>query len=256
MKQGKKISIFADSDNFLNMLGNIFYEEEFKRTDYLPPNADWKNFFTLVAKSFGSESLNVFWYSIKDFDFFPEGDWQSMPFEEAEAKLKRISGASQKLKDLTTEKDRMAVVNEFRYIILKNRKRMEARLARRRDMEKKLSKQFSAINIRTPGWQSCSLVDMSALPARATKGGIITDLFTQSDNYDFALLISGDCEFVPAVKALSKQGKQFACFNFPAPAPRKPARISRKLVDCMDYVIDIPLDDMAEFMGIKLRKEA
>lgn len=253
MAKSNKISIFVDGEGFLDMLGSIFYKEEYDRS-FIPPKADWRGFFTAIAGSLGCDSVKVFWYSVDQVDFYPEGDWKTMSFEEAERKLKRISTAKKKLNNLSVEKDRKAVVNKFRYVILKNQKRMLSMLAKRRELERKMVTGFPAIRMRKPGWQACSLLDSVMMSPKAIQGGMIADLFAESSNYDLAILLTGDGELVPAVDALSIMGKQFACLNLPVSGLRKPARVSRKLVDRMDFILDIPFVDMADFMGINLLK--
>lgn len=251
----KRVAIFVDGEGFIYMLRNLFHPGEFHRADYLPRQAKWGWFFDSIGEALGAQTVQVYWYSIRELDYFPEGNWHRMPFEIAERKLRNFPAIEERLDAQSSKRERKQVVNEFRETIPKMREKMEARLIEWHELQDQITQDSPKVKIRRPGWQACSLVNSVLHEEKAVDVGMVVDMLSKSDDFDIAVLLTADGDFVPAVKELRRRGKENACLYFQGSPTRKGPRIARRLTKEMNYVIDLPIADLAAFMGVTLVEE-
>ena len=68
----KRACIFVDGENFRHSLKQLFENGKFSfgRGEYLP-QADWHQFFRMIAGRFDCELLRTYWYVVEHLDSRP-----------------------------------------------------------------------------------------------------------------------------------------------------------------------------------------
>lgn len=243
--------IFVDGEAFLFMIRRAF-PDEFSRADHMPRAANWQSLFGTISAELDSPWVQVYWYTIREIDFFPGGDWERIPFEPAEKLLKEFEAPARELQELRTFRARKDVVNKYRSVILRNRETMERRLTEWHELQDRMSREYPAIQVKRPGWISCSMVDLKLKDEKGVDVGMVTDLCMKCNKYDTAVLITADGDYVPAIKALKELGKRFALLRIASRDGTPAVTPAWRLAEQMDIIIDVPFSDMAYFLGIPI----
>jgi len=250
--KAENLMIFVDGESFLTAVRRLFYRE-FNREDYLPQAAQWRWFFNSISRLVGATSYKVNWYSIKELDYLPYADWEHGTYEVCERKLSQMAGISEELNRKTTKKGREKVVNHYRKLFSENMRTMQARLEKWHRLQDEVSRECPEVQFRRPGWQACHLESFKLEKEKGVDIGLAVDLALCEAEYDTALLFSGDGDFVPAVKAMRARGKQIGNVEYECRDGTIFRGTARRLANSVDFTLEIPFGDMADFLGIDLK---
>ncbi len=246
----ERVCVFVDGENFRHSIGELF--NDFNRADYLPKNADWGELFDwLVDEASGvGQRVRTYWYVIEYMDFFP----YSYPNAEREPeKLKRVlctdPGVRAELQPISGEdlKAKMAEVVEN---LKDNRIRMERRFNGWMTLQNSISARHPAIEFRRAGAIRCNLFDSSLGQEKAVDVQLATDLIMLRDIYDTAVLVSGDQDYVPAVKVAKDSGKRVINVAFKTRGGKLLPGGARRLNQITDWSLDIPYSDLRAHLNI------
>ncbi len=249
--KAERLAIFVDGESFLTAVRQLFYYE-FNREDYLPQAAKWRWLFTSIANLVDAQSYQVRWHTIQELDYQPYADWEHGSYEDCERKLSQMSGIAEELERKTTEKGRQKVVNAYRTLFSENMKEMERRLKKWHRLQNEVSAECPEVQFCRPGWQACHLDSFKLEKEKGVDIGLAVDLALLGHEYDTALLFSGDGDFVPAIKAMQKRGKQIGNVEYEFRNGTIFRGTARRMTEVVDFTLEIPFNDMAEFLGIEL----
>ncbi len=261
--------ILVDGQNLISHIRKLF-KNQFGREDYLPHQANWRRLFKSIAKSLGAETVNVYWYTIKELDFYPHVDWDKEDLdqfsdEQFEIWKKylirrnirdirntrgRVSQAEEAYLKKQSEKDQKGVISRFRKICFENEQEMQNRLKQWHELQDNIVTQFPSTRIRRVGWQLCNSVDKHLHREKGVDIGLATDLVLLEPYYDTALLFTSDGDFVPAIKIMQRRGKTIGHVEFAWPDGEVLGGTSRRLREISNFTIEIPFDEMQNFMGL------
>ncbi len=250
-----RLMIFVDGESFLMAVRQLFYYE-FNREDYLPQAAKWRWFFNSIANLVHATSHEVRWYTIKELDYLPYADWEHGSYEDWERKLMQMNGISEELERKTTQKGRQKVVNYYRNLFNDNMQTMQQRLEKWHRLQNEVSEECPEVKFCRPGWQACHLDSFRLEKEKGVDIGLAVDLALMEEDYDTALLFSGDGDFVPAIHAMQARKKQIGNVEYEFRNGTIFRGTARRLAETVDFTLEIPFEDMAEFLGIELGAEA
>jgi len=265
----RHLIILVDGQNLISHIRKLF-KNEFSPEDYLPQQANWSRFFRSIAANLGAETVNVYWYTIKELDFYPHIDWEKENFdnfsdeqfevwktylirknlEEIWNQGGRVSRVEEIYMRKKSEKNRKKIINHFRRICYENEQEMQNRLKKWHELQDNIVAQFPSTRIRRPGWQVCNSIDKRLHQEKGVDIGLATDLVLLEPYYDAALLFTSDGDFVPAIKIMRRRGKMIGHVEFTWPDGEVLAGTSRRLRENSDFTIEIPFQEMRTFMGL------
>ncbi len=150
--KAKHLAIFVDGQNFLSTLRDLF-KPNFHRKHHLPPNADWYHFFACISQLVNAQTLQIYWYTIKELDFLPHLDWYHASNSQCERVFRKHSPfLNAEFQNLNTKQKKLRT-RQLREICLENQIEMQRRLKEWHQIQDKM-KQACPQNvfIRRTGW--------------------------------------------------------------------------------------------------------
>lgn len=251
-----RVCVFVDGENFRHSIVGVFNSGEFDKDDYLPKNADWNNFFDwLVETACGKEAkrLRCYWYALEQIDFFPykfpnaKRDTDSLRIllsknENYRSAFKNFTNSnrdaeiawmSEKVTELKAKKD--AFLKRFMgwHVI-----------------QDGISNAHRAIEFRRAGAISYNLFKSKLGEEKAVDVMLATDLIVLKDIYDIAVLVSGDQDYVPAVRRIKDAGKTVVNVTFETKSKKLLPGGARRLNNMTDSSISVSYDDLFKFLHL------
>lgn len=219
----KRVCIFVDGENFRRTIVSLF-KKTFNQAEYLPKRAKWDDFFDwLSAKHFaypGSPNthnrIRTYWYVIEQLDIFP---W-SFPKPDSPEKIRQLTALFTCIKDTQKRIDGLKdehLRSELRKLHIEisgTIENMENRFDGWRKIQDDISMSQRAIEFHRAGAIHFNAVYNILGSEKAVDVKLATDLILLKDVYDIAVIVSGDQDYVPAVKAVKDFGKQVANVYF------------------------------------------
>lgn len=239
--------VFIDGENFLWGIRKLFHAE-FDRSDYLPRNALWDWFFWKMAEELHATEFSVGWYVIGELDFHPYIDWANESWEEVLRKA-GSQAIGEELLRKTTEKGRRKAVEDYRHQCQGAQNLMVRRLADWHAMQDAITAKHPFVRFHRTGWQPCFLPGRSLGREKGVDIGLAVDLVRNLNQYDMAVLFSGDGDYVPAVKVIQEAGKKVALMEFEFRNGETLRGTARRLAARKDIVIEVPFEDLTRFLG-------
>lgn len=247
MTRSQRVMVFIDGESFLWGIRKLFYAE-FDRSDYLPRNARWDWFFDKMSEELHACEFSVRWYVIGELDFHPYLDWANDTWEEILRKA-GPQAIGEELTRKTTDKGRKKVVEEYRRQCREAQNLMKQRLAEWHAMQDAISAKNSCVRFCRPGWQPCFLPGRELGREKGVDIGLAVDLVRKLEDYDMAVLFSGDGDYVPAVQVIQEAGKLLALMEFEFRSGEMLRGTSRRLSQRKNLVIEVPFEDLTRFLG-------
>lgn len=246
----KRACVFVDGENFRHTICDLF--TKFDRTQHLPKDADWTNFYDWLVREvqLEAERVRTYWYVVEHIDFFP----YRFPDPERETDrlrvlLSRDRAIAQELQPLRDAE----LVTRMRSIVERLRNR-QGRMRRRFDgwatIHNGIATRHRAIEFRRAGAIRHNLFDDSLGPEKAVDVMLATDLIVLRDIYDIAVIVSGDQDYVPAVKKVKDSGRFVVNVAFERRDGRLLPGGARRLNHVTDWSVSVGYEDLGQHLGI------
>ena len=204
--------IFVDGENLRHSICDLF-DTDFDPADYLPRNAEWEQFFDHLVKQTGASCrLRTYWYVVEQIDFWPYRIPMNDPvklekvvrsFKPLNDELARISPASKE-----------ARVYELAYELQRRERQMKRRFDGWRVFQEGIEKHCDFVEFRREGSIRYDLFRQRLGIEKSVDVKLATDLLELRQIYDIAIIVSGDADYVPAVKAVKDSGKRVVNVTF------------------------------------------
>ena len=207
----KRVCIFVDGENFRKSIVALF--PNFNQAQYLP-RGKWDALFNGLAGKVGDpaydrvERVRTYWYVVDKMDFYP---YEYDPDKNSPEDLKRLFSKYAPFKarldglsssKLETEIKRIAEELAAEEIKMSHRFQVWTRI------QEGIKSKNCAVEFRRAGAICYQLFDHQFGIEKAVDVKLATDLLLLKSNYDVAIIVSGDQDFVPAVEEVKNAGKR------------------------------------------------
>jgi len=244
--------VFVDGENFRRSIGDLF-PTDFDRNEYLPKRAKWGEFFDwLVGKACtqSAERLRTYWYVIEQVDFYP----YRLPRADRETDtLHKVLSKNRSFRDELGGLDseaRLCKMNEMVDQLKKTQQTFENRFKGWRVIQDGIAIHHRAVEFRRAGAIRYDLFTRNLGDEKAVDVMLATDLIMLRDIYDVAVIVSGDQDFVPAVRAVKDAGKSVVNVAFRTQNGRLLPGGARRLNEITDSSFELAHDNFKEFLGL------
>jgi uncharacterized LabA/DUF88 family protein len=241
----KKVCVFVDGENFRKSIVKLF--DDFKTHEYLP-DTDWGTVFDWFVQQTeeNCERIRTYWYVIEYLEFFPYG------LRKASKNPNLLRSILSKHRPYADELDSLegddlqermnSIVDEF----IRKRNKMRSRFEGWTNVQNNIASRYRAIEFRRAGVITYNLFTCKLGREKAVDVKLATDLIILRDVYDLAVIISGDQDFVPAVKAMKDFGKRVVNIAFETRGGKLLPGGARRLNQVTDWSLRIQHDDLSE----------
>lgn len=206
----KRCCVFVDGENFRKSLVKLF-SPRFRNEDYLPRAADWDSFFNhicvevlgAIGDQIEFERVRTYWYVINELFSVPylptpTRDQEhfirvySQEADRSETEIGRLQ--QQELKELYNESIRWM-------------KAIEKEEKGWRRIQRYIEQNNSRIQFRRSGSLKINIVRKDFDGEKGVDVTLATDMIALADIYDVAVLVSGDQDYLSAVRRIKEKGK-------------------------------------------------
>jgi len=182
----------------------------FNKDEHLPKQANWATLFDwMVGEATEGDGkalrTRTYWYVVRHMDFRP---W--FPLND-QVKMKELFIRHNKLKPTIEGLSGNELDDKIKETVqrcLKYKNTMTNRFKRWNDMYDVISANHKSIEFRRAGTIHCDLPSGELFNEKAVDVNLAVDMIMLRNNYDIALLVSGDQDYVPAVQAAKNFGKK------------------------------------------------
>jgi uncharacterized LabA/DUF88 family protein len=246
-----KVCVFVDGENFRYAICNLF-SDEFDKDDYLPKKAKWADFFDWIvsqATETDGERLRTYWYVTDMIDYYP----YKLPFVNVNPQdLKRILCKDDYWKDriAALEGNALTTALEGARRTLESRKHNKnQRFAGWKVIQGAISSTHNSIEFRAAGAISYNLFHQRFGKEKAVDVNLAVDMFRLKNIYDTAIIVSGDQDYVPAVKAIKDSGKTVVNVAFKKRNGKLLPGGARRLNQNTDNSLEVGYDEFRSFLN-------
>jgi uncharacterized LabA/DUF88 family protein len=254
----KRTCIFVDGENFRHAILDLF--NEFNPTDYLPHNADWEKMFDWLVLKTDAEGkiVRTYWYVIEAIDFYP----YKFPDANTETDtLKNLLCKGKNYRDKMNDPNGlpltgMPLIEKMNKIVdelKKKRHAMTQRFNGWSSVQMGISTKHRFIEFRKAGAIQYNLFDGELGPEKAVDVKLATDMIMLKDIYDIAVIVSGDQDYVPAVKAVKDFGKHIVNVAFETRGGKLLPGGAWRLNQLTDWSLKIPYTDFKKFLNLPVQ---
>lgn len=247
--------IFVDGENLRHSLVDLF-QQEFNPADYLPKNTDWAGLFdALTTQANATSRLRTYWYVLDNIDFYP---WGLKSLLGDAAKLQRVLQKDGKcLQDLAAISDptkREAWALQKVKDLMARERNMKSRFDGWKVFQDGITNRFDAIEFRRAGSIHYNLFKQRLGQEKAVDVNLATDLLQLRAICDIGIIVSGDQDYVPAVRAVKDSGKQIVNVSFLKRDGTVLPGGARRLNQATDRTIELRYSDLLKFMHFPPKK--
>ena len=244
----KRACIFVDGENFRHSLKNLFQNGKysFDKGDYLP-EADWHEFFVLIASRFNCELLRAYWYVVEHIDYRPyrvPHDW---------AEKERVLGRwyQGRIQACTTDDERRQVLKSIEEELAKARAGMDGRARGWREIQSSIENHNDQLEFRRSGSITYELATKQFGTEKGVDTQLATDMITLADIYDAAIILSGDADYLPPVAAVKAKGRLVYSVSFLDQKGRQLPGGARRLCNAVDSRLDLNFETVRIALSIE-----
>jgi len=236
--------IFVDGENLRHSIVDLF-SPGFSAAEYFPKTAAWQAFFDhLAAKCYGSTRLRTYWYAVEQVEFWP---WR-LPKKEIET-LHKVLNKHEKTKlRIKSAPDGDKAALEIAEELENERRKFEKRFEGWKNVQDGIAAQHDAVEFRRAGTIRYDLFEKDLGTEKAVDVKLGVDLLLLAEIYDLAIIVSGDGDYVPAVRAIKDKGKRVVNVAFETRDGRLLPGGARALSRITDSELLVKFADMKEFM--------
>lgn len=248
----KKACIFVDGENLRYSLCDLF-EGEFPREDYLPRKADWRAFFDDLVRQAGAElRLRAYWYVVNHIDFWPYRlSLRDHDAVELEGVLRKNGRFNDEMSAIADEKLRRRRCLEMAEELIRRQRLMQSRFDGWKEFQDGIMLRHEAVEFRRAGWVPYDLFWERMRNEKAVDVKLATDLLEFRQNYDIAIIVSGDGDYVPAVERVKDSGRHVVNVAFLKRDGSLVPGGARRLNMVADGRLDLDYGTVKRFMGLE-----
>ncbi len=251
-----RVSVFIDGENLRHTICDLFSPDLFDRRDYLPAKAEWAKLFDdLVGRATdgGGKRVRAYWYVINSVDPYPYVvktkdhtdaillDWQTK-------NEKLLRGCSQW--DTLHAGDNIANLKALHTSMWGSREAIKRRFDGFHVVQNGIGQAHKAVEFRRSGAIGYNLLTKKLGAEKTVDVNLSVDMVLMRENYDLALIVSGDQDYVPAVQAAKNSGKHVVNVAFAGHDGTLLPGGARRLNDVTDWSIAVPYDDFRKALGL------
>ena len=248
-----RVCVFVDGENLRFSIRELF--PNFDHRDYLPKTADWTGLYEkVVAEATGGsgDRLRTYWYVSQHVDAFPRPLKRSKRTDEAimgwsrrNQRLLRDTLANLSSRERTTRLQELQ--SELEHELNKIRSRFDGISV----LQNGISTKHIAIEFRRSGAISYNLITRQFGQEKTVDVNLAVDMVTLSDNYELAIIVSGDQDYVPAAQAVKNKGKRVVNVAFRARSGRLLPGGAKQLNQTADWSVSLDWETLRQFLDIK-----
>lgn len=204
--------IFVDGENFRHSLIDLL-QPEFDRDDYLPKTARWKDFFDFLAQEcYKSERLRTYWYVVQHIDFRP---WKlSTKDADVPQLIQTLSEFQPFETQITAAPNQRDEARRIADMLNEGKRILKTRFEGWETVQNGIALAHEAIEFRRAGMIPYDLFRREFGTEKAVDVKLSVDLLQLANNYDVAIIVSGDGDYVPVVQAVKDLGKRVVNVSF------------------------------------------
>jgi len=247
----QRVCIFVDGENFRHSIVNLF-AAEFSQDDYLPQKAKWESFFDSLVKKADNDGkiIRTYWYVIEEIDFYP----YKFPFAETEPdKLKKLLSKEKALNDKLDNLSGKALIDEMKKIVEDLKKKQQVMLKRVHGwstLQNGISAKHKFVEFRKSGAIQYNLFNGTLGQEKTVDVKLATDMIMLRDIYDIAVIVSGDQDYVPAVRVIKDSGKHVVNVSFETRSGKLLPGGAWRLNNITDWSLQIPYNEFHDFLNL------
>ena len=246
----EKACVFVDGENFRHIVLSLFEREMAVTSDYLPRNANWAEFFDMVVEAATQQPcrrVRTYWYVVRHIDIFP----YRLPNTEREPETfdRVVSNDDAYREELAAATlDELPDVRRRIFFELRNAETNIKRKFEGYEIVQDAVARQRAVEFRRSGSVRYDLFREEFHDEKGVDVRLAVDMVTLKDNYDIAILISGDQDYTPAVQAVKDAGKTVVTVHFQDAAGRVHAGTSRRLQVASDATVTLDYELIREYL--------
>jgi uncharacterized LabA/DUF88 family protein len=251
-----RVCVFVDGENLRHTIVNLF-DPTFDRRDYLPKSADWTRFFDMVvdrATEGRGERLRSYWYVSEYFDAYPkpQSARKRSPDElerwaKRNAHLLRAHGASIPADVGRTER-LIGLQDDLTGKLRAIRGRFDGFTA----LQNGIAAKHRAVEFRRSGAIPYNLFTLRFGQEKTVDVNLGVDMVMLQANYDLAIIVSGDQDYVPAAQAVKNLGKPVVNVAFKARNGVLLPGGARRLNQATDWSITFEWEEFRDVLGVPM----
>jgi len=231
--------VFVDGENFRYTLAHLFPENLYpgSRERYLP-DADWHAFFSWITLECGAELLRAYWYVTSNLDFRP----YKVPhnWNEKERLFRNCEQFAERLAATANDVHRKEVLKSIEATLTRRRRAIEERWSGQRQMLFSIERCNDRIEVRRSGSITFDLFANRFGTEKGVDTQLATDLIVLADNYEVAIVVSGDADYLPPITAIKGRGKLVYSVCFLDSGGDKLPGGARRLEAVVDSTYEVP----------------
>ena len=244
--------VFVDGENFRHSLVRLF-EPTFQDRDYLPRNAQWGDLFDWVVSlvADGAYRVRTYWYVIEHLDCSPYG-LEGLEHDDAKAEsvVRRHRPHAEELDAIADATRRSERVRSIIAMLIERQERMRRRFDGWSRIQSAISRSEEAIEFRRAGGIRYNLFDGTLGSEKAVDVNLACDMVALREIYDVAVIVSGDQDYLPAIRIVKDSGKRVVNVSFRARNNRLLPGGARRLNEAADRSIIIDYADLAKYLNL------
>ena len=248
-----RVCVFVDGENLRFAIRHLF--PAFDRRNYLPKNADWTGLYDLVVKDasggIGSR-LRTYWYVSQHFDPFPKPlNYNTRSEEDLLSWKNRYGRLLGSILEKVPESETISRLSDLQTELSETISRIRSRFDGISVLQNGISKKHQAIEFRRSGAIPYNLITRQFGKEKTVDVNLAVDMVTLVANYDMAVIVSGDQDYVPAAQAVKNMGKQVVNVAFQARNGKLLPGGAKQLNQTADWSMALEWETLRELLNIK-----
>lgn len=248
-----RVCVFVDGENLRHSITGLFDPTQFEPKDYLPKQADWGALFDHIvsrATEQQGKRLRTYWYVVDDVDPRP---WKVPDLATATDELRKLAWANARLKvqlGIVTEKQLDARLKDAHDWLKRSSENIRKRFAGFRTFQDGIQRKHRSIEFRRSGTISFDLSNGKFGDEKTVDVNLGVDMVLLKEIYDVAVIVSGDQDYVPAVRAIKNSGKHAVNIAFVARSGSLLPGGARRLNEVTDWSVEYGYEDLRQFLKL------
>ncbi|MDB2620241.1 NYN domain-containing protein [bacterium] len=245
--------VFVDGENFRHSIVDLF-RDDFHRSDYLPKKASWDLLFDWIVGNTmdgrRSERIRTYWYVVERIEFWP---WHIEKLKNDPTTLLKVLKKDADFKASFASKnpaDKDQFIEDFTNELIERKERMTYRSDSWQTVQTQIALTSRCVEFRRAGSIKYNLFTQKLSSEKAVDVNLATDLISLRDIYDLAIIVSGDQDYVPAVKAVKDAGKRVVNVSFRTRSGKALPGGARRLNEITDWCEELPYAEFKQYLNL------
>ena len=247
-----RVCLFVDGENFRHSIIGLF-ASAFQSANYLPRNAQWAALFDWIASRVSDDAyrLRAYWYVIEHLDCSPYGlENLARNHSRADSVIRAHRPYAEELDGISDDAARSQRVRSIIATLQERQDRMRRRFDSWTAIQNGIARTQEAIEFRRAGGIRYNLFDSTFGEEKAVDVNLACDMVALKDIYDVAVILSGDQDYVPAVRIVKNAGKRVVNVAFRARNGSLLPGGARRLNETADRSLIIGYADLANYLNL------